>query len=198
MEVIEHFKVTLDYEVTVDPDTGNVETRLVNKSIDKAGFKSVEVKEPKKKKVSKNESSTPTLTLEDNKYCLNSAAVELMGVKPDDKLDIKYEKSGKDFIPVIGDDTVFKTKSGNRVTKTFTVSFRGNKNAELRNYGEVFTIIPHTEKEGLFILQNPNKAEEPEREELISEEDFQLPLDEDLENLTDEDVVEIDENFFQL
>ena len=109
-EIIENFTVTLHFQTKVDTNTGEVTTECIKKSIDKV-VRVVEDK-PKKKasKPQKNESSTPMLILEDNKYSLNQAAVELMGVEPDCKLDIKYEQRGKQRIPVIGTDEAFGTK----------------------------------------------------------------------------------------
>ena len=203
MEVVEHFQVILDYEVTVDPETGEIQTRLVNKSIDKAKFKSVNA--PVKKKVSKikkEESNEPQLVLEDNKYCLNTAAVELMGITTDDKIDIKYEKRGKNMIPVIGSDSVFGTKQGCKLTKSNTVSCRGSKNEELAKYGSIFELTPHETKQGLFILKGNNGPEIIEESEIkIDEEDENLPLDVDLSELIedeDSNLTEIDSNFFVL
>ena len=42
--IIENFTVTLTYEVQCDEKTGEIETRLIKKSIDKSGFTSVEIK----------------------------------------------------------------------------------------------------------------------------------------------------------
>ena len=202
MQVVEHFQVILDYEVTVDESTGELETRLIKKSIDKANFKSIEVKESKKKSNKKEESSTPQLILEDNKYILNTAAIELMQVTTEDKIDIKYEKKGKGMIPVIGSDSVFGTKQGCKLTISNSVSCRGSKNTELAKYGSIFEIIPHPSKPGLFILKGDSEEESSEESEIkIEEDDENLPLDVDLETLIDDkdaDITEIDTNFFVL
>jgi virulence-associated protein VagC len=191
MKVIEHFQVTLDYEVAVDEETGEVTTNLIKKSIDKAKFKSVEIKEKKTKK--KDESNQPMLILEEKKYRLNTAAVELMGVNPDDKLDIKYEQNGKVRTPVIGTDEVFGTKSGNRVTKTFTVSCRGSKQEELSSHGTEFIIEPHPTKENLFIL----KSTEENISEAIEDDTVEIPLDDELQDIIDDpDTTEIDSSIF--
>lgn len=203
MQVVEHFQVILDYEVTVDESTGELETRLIKKSIDKANFKSIEVKEPKKKAGKKEESNTPQLILEDNKYSLNKAAVELMQVTTEDKIDIKYEKKGKNMIPVIGSDSAFGTKQGCKLTKSNTVACRGSKNSELAKHGSVFEIIPHDSKPGLFILKGDSMEEIPEEDVEIKIEDVDedLPLDANIEDLIDDkdaNITEIDANFFVL
>ena len=123
--ITEEFTLTLQYAMKINTDTGEIlETKLIKRSIDKP-----ETAIPKKKasKSKKEEISTPQLILEDNKYCLNTAAVELMQVGPDSKLDIKYEKRGNTMVPVIGTDEVFKTKGGNKLTKSNTVACRGRK-----------------------------------------------------------------------
>ena len=173
MKAIEEFTVTLKYQVIADTETGEVETKCISKKIDK-------------KETTSKASSKATLTLEENKYRLNQAAIDLMGVEPDCKIDIKYEKRGKNTVPVIGSDEAFGTKGGNKLTKSLTVACRGSRNEELSKYGNVFTIIPHETKEGLFILDNGNLPKEEE------EEDIDIDL-----SIIDADVEEIDSNNFK-
>jgi hypothetical protein len=192
--IIEEFTITLKYQVKVDTETGEMTTKCVSRKVDKSNF---EVVESKKKKTTKNESSEPKLILENNKYQLTQAAVDLMGVEPDDKIDIKYEKQGKDIIPVIGSDEIFGTKQGNRLTKSLTVACRGNKNEELAKFGSEFTLVPHPNKTGIFILSTGivnDEIEEPEEEEI------DLP-DIDLQDLIDNedaDITEVSASMFQL
>lgn len=123
--IIEEFTITLKYQVKVDTETGEMTTKCLSRKVDKSNFEVVDAK-PKKKSTSvKNESSEPKLILENNKYQLTQAAVDLMGVEPDDKIDIKYEKQGKNITPVIGSDETFGTKQGNKLTKSLTVACRG-------------------------------------------------------------------------
>lgn len=105
------------------------------------------------KKVEDND-PTPRLTLLDNKYELNQAAVELLGVEPDDRLNINYEKDGQYYRAVFGTDINFgHPGTGNKLTKSNTVSCRGKANVELARFGSEFTIEPHPDKDGLFILK---------------------------------------------
>ena len=155
------------------------------------------------KTIKKGESSKPQLILEDNKYCLNTAAVELLNVTSDDKLDIKYEKCGNLMQPIIGKDEAFGTKGGNKVTKSNTVACRGAKNQELHKYGNTFDIVPHESKEGLFKLIGDTIVSEPSGDENINTEkvDEDLPLDIDLSVLVDDkdaDIEQIDSSYFQL
>lgn len=107
----ETFTVKLTYEMSVNTDTGEIlETRLIDRSIDNSDLKAV--KPSAKKKVVQDEDKEPKLILEDNKYRLNNAAVELMGLDTDSKLNIRYEQGKGGDVPVIGTSVAFGISSG--------------------------------------------------------------------------------------
>lgn len=205
--IIEEFTLTLKYQVKVDTETGEMTTKCISRKIDK-NIEVVDAKPAKRTSKAKkgNESSVPTLTLEDNKYCLNQTAADLMGVEPDCKLDIKYEKRGKETVPVIGTDTAFGTKQGNKLTKSLTVACRGSKNEELSKYGTEFILVPHETKDGIFVLQNKDAKLEQALDDTIEkpdgpEEEIDLPMDIDLQDLIDDKdttVTEVSSSMFQL
>ena len=129
----------------------------------------------------------PTLTLEDNKYILNAAAIEALGVEPGDTIDIKNQKVGTKKVKVIGSSETFGTKSGNKLTQKGTVSYRGKSNDELSKLGTVFNLEPHPNVSGLFILKGDNQEED----------DDIVPDDEDVVDSVDvEDALEITEDDF--
>ncbi len=151
------------------------------------------------------DSAEPQITLEANKYVLNKAAATLMGVEWENRLDIKYqpvEKGGMMF-PIIGTDTAWKTKSGNKLTKSLSVSCRGNANELLSKYGDTFTVTPWKGHEGLFVMiGNKDRSEEEPtikddnisiREDENPVED--LPLDTELDN---EEAYKIDDLSFEI
>lgn len=177
----------LTFNLIVDTSTGEFE--VINTETGETKAIKAEVKKKTSTKKKKDDDPTPKITLEDNKYSLNSAAVELMGVEPEDRLDIKMEKQGKLLIPIIGTNEAFGTKAGNRLTKTFTVSCRGKANDELSKYGSVFVIEPHPEKDGLFIMKGDKDVPEPPTadENVEIPEDENLPIDADLEGLVEDD-----------
>ena len=178
----------LTFNLIIDTSTGEFE--VINTETGETKSIKAEVKKKTSTRKKKDDDPTPKITLEDNKYSLNSAAVDLMGVEPDDRLDIKMEKQGKKLQPVIGSNEAFGTKAGNRVTKTFTVSCRGKANDELSKYGSVFTLEPHPSKDGLFIMVGDKEAPEapPTKDENIEiPEDENLPMDADLEGLVEDD-----------
>ena len=201
--IIEEFTITLKYQARVDTETGEMTTKCISRKVDKTNFEVVEEKSKKKTSKSKKEESTvPSLILEENKYCLNQAAITLMGVEPDCKLDIKYEKRGKETIPVIGSDESFGTHSGNKLNKSLTVACRGSKREELSKYGTEFTLVPHETKDGIFILHNKNADFEPTVNNVPETEDeIELPDDIDLQDLIDDKdttITEVDASMFQL
>lgn len=198
--ITEEFTLTLQYAMKINTDTGELlETKLIKRSVDKSNFEVTTTKR-KTSKPKKDESTTPQLILDDNKYYLNAAAIELMQVGPDSKIDIKYEKG----VPVIGTDEAFGTKGGNKLTKNNTVAYRGAKNEELSKYGTEFTISAHNSKEGLFVLSSENAPVQQEKlngDENVALEEDSLSLDIDLAGLVedqDANITEIDANFFKL
>lgn len=161
--------ITLD----LDPETG--ETTCVDRQIINDDIKPLVKKSTKKSSKKADESTTPQLILEENKYSINNAAVELLGLDLDDenRLDIKMEKTGKTSIPVFGTSIAFGTPSkGNKLTKSLTVACRGKANEELSKYGSVFTIVPHPSKENLFILSSGETVAETE---VATDENISIP-----------------------
>lgn len=192
--IIEEFVITLKYQVKVDTETGEMTTQCIDRKINKSNFEVSEAK--KSKKVKKEESTDPQLILEENKYYLNQAALDLMQVAPDARLDIKYEKQGTATVPVIGTDESFHTKGGNRLTKSNTVAFRGTKSSELSKYGTVFSIKPHSSKEGLFILTGDKENTPLNGDDVIKVDDTDFEFTDLLDNNTKAE--EVDSSFFKL
>lgn len=168
-----------------------------------------EIVKDKVQKITKAEeaedSAEPQITLEANKYVLNKAAATLMGVEWENRLDIKYqpvEKGGMMF-PIIGTDNAWKTKSGNKLTKSLTVSCRGNANELLSKYGDTFTVTPWKGHEGLFVMiGNKDRSEEEPtiKDNNISIKEDEnpvedLPLDTELDN---EEAYKIDDLSFEI
>lgn len=163
--------------VAVNPETG--ELREFTASAAK------KTTTTRKKKA--DESTTPQLILSDNKYSLNTAAVELMGVEPEAKLNIKMRKIDGVITPVLGTDEAFKCKSGNRLTKSFTVACRGANNEALAAYGTIFELTENPDGSGTFILKGEKTPELPPDDEAVAA-DVPLPegLDVDLDSLDDD------------
>ena len=101
---------------------------------------------------------------------------------------------GKTAVPVIGTDTAFGTKGGNKLTKTNTVSFRGAANDKLAEFGTTFTLEP-SEDEGIFYLIG-DKMNNPIPDDTI---DIESELDiEALEDIDLADSVDLENFDFKL
>lgn len=185
--MIQKFKVLFTYEQ--DDETGEVKVinrEVINEDLPKA--KKTSSKATKKA----DDDPEPKITLEDNKYSLNNAALELLGVEADDRIDIKFEKRGKARIPVIGSNASFGTQGGNRLTKSGTVSYRGKNHDLLEEYGTIF-VLKATDKNGIFEMVGDKPLPEEKEDENVKIEDEEVEeigRPEDLIGLVDGDATE--------
>lgn len=84
-----------------------------------------------------------TVTVKDNKLILSKEAAKALCVSANDRVAVHYWTVDKNnTFPVIGRADVFGSVDGNRVTKSNTVSFRGEQKEILLGYGSQFTIEP--------------------------------------------------------
>ena len=172
----------IDFKLCYDDEAGkfvalNVETGEIRDFAPTTAKKTTTTRSSKKKV---DENPNPQLTLEDNKYSLNTAAVELMGVEPEAKLCIKMKKIDGSMTPIIGTNEAFKVKDGNRLTKSFTVACRGANHDALAAYGTIFDLEANPNLEGTFILKG-DKGPVIVHDENISEN---VEIPEDLENIS--------------
>lgn len=179
---IESAKLVLNL---VDTETGEI----ITKETTLGDFKDKKKSSSKTKKLDDND-PVAKLNLLDNKIQLNASAVKLTGYTPDMKIDVKFEKKGRSITPVLCPDD----KTGNRLTKTYTVSFRGSRHDNLSEYGTVFELIPYEDKEKWFklkgdapikeddIIDLPEELNDPEQIDLdtSSVDDVNFNLDFDL------------------
>lgn len=130
-------RVKMLIEFDFDPETGDYTP--ISREIIEEGAAT-----PKKaKSVMKDDGSTePIAILEENKLVLNSKAVEVLGAEWEDRISVIYQKHEDKLVPVIGKDEVFGCKSGNKLTKSKTVSCRGKANTKLAEHGTEFKLIP--------------------------------------------------------
>lgn len=175
--------------VTFDFDT---ETELVSNVL--CNIDGVEKKKrvtKAKAKVEEEMAAEPLITREETKLAFNNKAIADMGIEYEDRIVIKWEKvkNTKTVFPIIGKDEAFDEEgSGNKVTKTNTVGYKGKQNVVLAEFGEVFTIEPY--KEGIWklisttspttskTLEDTIKAVERVEADLITEKDEEIEIDE--------------------
>jgi hypothetical protein len=135
----------------------------------------------------------PKLVLESNKYALNEAACKLLNVEPGATLHIIYPKKDGRYVPVIGQSEAFKVKSGNKLTKSLTVSYRGAANEKLSEFGTNFEFV-ETETPGIFYLKG-DKIVETSEGAIEIDDSFELDdledIDLDLEESTDISTIDL-------
>lgn len=100
----------------VDDSTGE----LITREATLGDFKEVKKTTTRTRKPKDDGSTTPQVILLEGKVQLNQRAQELTGWEPEMKIDIQFEKKGRITTPIM-----MPKDSGNRLTKTFTVSCRG-------------------------------------------------------------------------
>lgn len=147
------------------------------------------------KEVIEEMASEPIITLESNKLIFNNKAIADLELAYEDRVVIKWEKEDKHMIPVIGKDIAFEEEgTGNKVTKSNTITYKGKANEILADVGTEFTIQPI--KDGIWkLVPTTVKAEDnTSLEEVLEEAEKTEPV---LLVNTDEDT-EIDELQFQL
>lgn len=169
----------------VDKETGE----LITREATLGDFKEVKKSTSTRTKKPKDDGDpTPKITLFDGKWQMNNACVELTGFEPEQKLDIKFEKKGRVTTPILCQDD----KSGNRLTKTYTVSCRGSRHDNLAEFGDIFEVVPCEDKEGYFklvgnitkeddIIDVPEEISDPDSMDISNDEavdvsDFELDL----------------------
>lgn len=173
-------KVTFDFD--------EVNQKILNLSVETSDNKVVA--KPKRKKVANDKA---ILEIDDNKIILSDKTVSLLGVQAGDRVNVQYwTRDNQNTFPLLGKSEAFSDpNSGNKLTKSNTVSFKGIQREVLMQYGSVFEVEETPFKPGMFKLNpvgNDISAVEEVNEELELEEKelFNISksdLDLEIENL---------------
>ena len=101
-----------------------------------------------------------------NKLIISDTALALLDANPEDRISINYfQESKENTFPLIAKSEYFTDKrNGNKLTKSNTVSFRGNQRTLLLEYGTIFEL--QSFKEHIFKLVPINDNDS----EIVSEE----------------------------
>ena len=84
----------------------------------------------------------PIVEVKENKLVLSPKAISVLQSVHGDRISINYVQDGNELtFPIIGKSSVFADQdSGNRLTKSNTVSFRGFQRDLLLKYGTIFIL----------------------------------------------------------
>ena len=137
---------------------------------------------PKPSKIKDN--GEARIKLLDNKYELNQTAINMLGLEVGDRVDIKYQIVNGLKYPIIGASDTWKCASGNKLTKSGTVSYRGTANQLLAEYGEEFTFSEWKDHQGLYVLIGDR--------DIPQDENIETPDDEPVDDIKEEDIKEED------
>lgn len=136
----------------------------------------------------------PKLVLESNKYAINEAACALLKVEPGTTLYINYPKKDNMYVPAIGTSEAFGVKAGNKLTKGLTVSYRGNANTRLAEFGTNFEFI-ESENPGIYYLKGDKIISAKQENAIEIDESFELDdledINLDLEESTDISTIDL-------
>ena len=109
--------------------------------------------------------------MREGKLVFNNRAMADLKIEAGDRIVIKYEKGDKSLFPVIGTDFAFNEEgSGNKMTKSQTISYKGNQNTVLAEFGDEFTVEEYQDNIWKLVsLGEPKVAETIEEAIEISE-----------------------------
>jgi hypothetical protein len=94
----------------------------------------------------------PTVEVKENKLVISPKAISMIGCIVGERISINYYQENSEItFPVIGRSSVFADDdSGNKLTKSNTVSFKGFQKNVLLKYGSEFILEDF--KDGIFKL----------------------------------------------
>lgn len=118
--------------------------------------------------------SEPTVVLSDKKLVINSSAMKLIDAVAGDRICVNYfQKEDNTFIPIIGkQENMGDNVSGNKLTKSHTVSYKGKQFDILSQYGKNFKLS----KEGnnVVMIDANHKGMTDIKDTDLSVDDFNL------------------------
>jgi len=184
--MIRSVTVMFDFE-TETGDVTNVKTQV-------EGEVKKKTTTTRKKDVVKELEDRVLIVREEGKLIFNNRAMTDMNLEAGDRIVIKYEQGDKKLFPVIGTDLAFNEEgTGNKMTKSQTISYKGNQNMVLAEFGDEFYIKEYQDNIWKLIAVGETKVTES-IEEAIEVAKTVEPL-----LLTDdEEVYDLDELTFKL
>lgn len=106
----------------------------------------------------KREDNIPTVEVKENKLVISPKAISMIGCIIGDRISINYYQENSEItFPVIGRSSVFADiDSGNKLTKSNTVSFKGFQKNVLLKYGSEFILEEF--RDGMFKMTPKNSS----------------------------------------
>lgn len=179
------------YNIKVQPIEQDLPFNESGVNLPKQNSTSVDIKPTKKKTIKKSKSKSTTVVLEDNKLVLNEDIISLIGAEPGDRISIRFKEDKGKYYPIIAKSEVFASpESGNKLTKSLTVSYRGKQREELLLYGTVFN-YEETEPDSQICWLRGEKEIEADKSVFKSNQDLE-PYDEDNKSIEKDTELNLD------
>lgn len=173
----------LSFKFTIDTDTFDISVT----DIESNKTKTISLSSKSLKKVVDiEESKTPQITLYEGKYELNRAAMTVLDAKPGDRLVICFNKEGK---PLIGKQIILGQGTGNKISNSNTVIFKGAGHAELAKFGNVFDLV--LKETGIYYLIGNKMCDSA----IIEDENLQIPSTGGMPEIPDIEIEELFKDF---
>lgn len=155
--------VTIHYIKTVVMDTDTNEIVSFTESVKSENGNELSLgvtSTPKKVKVKEAGiiQDNGKIKLDQGKLILTPSVAEQLNLNVGERVAINYLSVGETFSPVISKSGIYGGESsGNKLTKSLTVSFKGKPNEMLSQYGKEFKLVKlDSLPEHAFLLQDPD------------------------------------------
>lgn len=185
-------KITFRFIKTVVVDKETNQVLSTEETVETNEGSSVVVNKPKPETSKKKEkevvdvNESPIIKLQDNKLVLNPASCTMLGASPGDRICVSFiQNEDLTFIPVLGtQEKMGDHISGNKLTKSLTVSYKGKQFTTLNQYGSNFNLelledgtakMIDTDHQGLEDIKESELIPVPEvipEETSLSDSDF--------------------------
>lgn len=172
--------------ISISFDFDEITQKVTNVVVTSSEGKVVKKRQAKKSKPS---DGRPIVEVDANKLILSDAVVELLDAESgESRIAIQYHQvNNQETFPLIGKSEMFADKlAGNKLTKSNTVSFKGQQRTFLVQYGELFTLEKFDD--GVYKLIPIESVDEvitavqDVKEELVTEETELKELDNEINN----------------
>lgn len=129
-------KLNLLLTLSDNLEVTNVKLNNPSDSLKEPAFKTIATLTPRKSKSKKDQD---VIVLEDNKLILTQKLLDIVEAEPGDRLLVSFKEENGIYYPVIAKSEVFADpESGNKLTKSLTLSYRGKQREQLLIYGTEF------------------------------------------------------------
>lgn len=179
----------LNISFDLNPDTLEVSNLIVSSSASSENTDGIYIRtaedpvKEKKPRKSKSKKDQDVIILEDNKLVLTQKLLDLIQAEPGDRLLVSFKEDNGLYYPLISKSEVFAdSESGNKLTKSLTLSYRGKQRDQLLIYGTKFTFEETAEGSGVCKLIGEKEVKADDKVIKSNKDIVSFDLDEDVKD----------------